>query len=304
MGGLEDLGKLWRARQRERGLQLIDHGSLREGVEVLEGLGKEGFGDLNHEQRLAIGEACLLAAKHAQGHLKWSKALVRFRAAARLLPPRVLLQERIHALQRVGDPPEENPEDPRVRASLELSPGRVSNYEELLAVDETHALGRYVARFGNTPLTERIRDMKRRSHPVLAQHFAGLLAGYVSRQPDLYEALDLVVPTPPDPEKFARRGYGPTDLMLEPFCHRLGLPFRLTLLSRTLGDEPTRAASPGQVLGTIRVNKVGPWIAEAQQILLLEDVVVAGKNVNACAIRLKEVGVKRVMVLALATTSG
>jgi predicted amidophosphoribosyltransferase len=304
MADLKDLGKLLFARDREKGIRLIAEGSVIAGIERLEGLGERGFTNLKDAERSPVGEACILAGKHAQAQWRWAKALARFRMAVGLLPPQALIQERIHALQKISALPAQNPNDARVRADLGLSPGRVHAYNELSAVDEVHALGRYMVWHGNTDFTERIRDMKRRSHPELARHFAGLLAGYVARQPDLYGCVDLVVSVPPDPEKFTRRGYGPTDLMLEPLCTHLGIPFRQDTLSRSLGDEPTRQASPEQILESIRVNHIGPWIAAAREVLLLEDVVVAGKNINACAMRLKQAGARRVLVLALATTSG
>lgn len=304
MAGLEDLGRLWQAKERARGLALIAKNRVLEGVELLERLGGGGLADLDPGERPMVGEAFLVAGKCAQAKGELAKALERLRKGAALLPPRTLLQERIRMLQAFAGLPAMDPLDERVRAELGLSPGRVLGYEGLSAVDQIHALGRYVVYSGNTPLTERIRDMKQRGYPELARHFAGLLAGYVARQPVLYGRVDLVVPVPPDPEKFAQRGNGPTDLMLDPLCGCLALPSRPTVLARALGDEPTREASPDQILASISLRGVGAWIAEAREVLLLEDVVVHGKNINACAIRLKEAGVQRVIVLALASTTG
>lgn len=303
MADLRDLRRLWVARQKEDGLRLIAQGNPSGGVELLESLGAEALTGLTEGQRAAVAEAYIAVGKCFQGKLQWPKSLVLFKRAATLLPVQCLLQDRIHAFQLVNTPPLENPHDPAVRTALQLSPGRIARHGGLTAVDEIHALGRYVAWAGNTVLTERIRDMKRRSHPELAQHLAGLLAGYVARHSDLYERIDVVVAVPPDPEKFARRGYGPTDMMLEPFGRRLALPVRPHALGRDLGDDPTREASPEQVLKTIHLNDHGSWLNYAKEVLLLEDVVVHGKNVNACAIRLKEAGAKRVTALALASTS-
>ncbi|AKH20690.1 ComF family protein [Sedimenticola thiotaurini] len=126
-----------------------------------------------------------------------------------------------------------------------------------------------------------------------------LLAEYLTQRID---RPDLLIPVPLHPDRLRQRGYNQALELARPLGRRFGIPLDHRSCQRTLKTRPQHALKRRQresnIRGAFRV--VRPLTV--RHVALVDDVVTTGNTVNELARQLKQAGVARVDVWALART--
>lgn len=144
-----------------------------------------------------------------------------------------------------------------------------------------------------------IHDFKYRGVFSLAPALGRLLAEYVDEN---RLTADVVVPVPLHKSRRRQRGYDQAELLARHLSASFGLPMGASWLERVRPTAP-------QVKTTSAVDRrrnvagafaAGPGVKAGSSVLLIDDVCTTGATLNACAVALKETGVKQVRGLALA----
>lgn len=165
------------------------------------------------------------------------------------------------------------------------------------------SLGQYIRGpgvSGNT-LSEKIRAYKRAFQPELGEAFGWLLADYIMNRTDLLREVDIIVPVPPDTEKYAHRGYAPTDLLAQQVESETSAP-RLEAIIRLSSTDPSTEDTYHSGKGTFKVYKSTIRRFVGKRVLLLDDVATSGGTLSACARCLLDSGAEQVYAISLAKT--
>jgi len=169
-----------------------------------------------------------------------------------------------------------------------------------VGVYRTQAQGRHL-------LSYKIREYKGRSpfgnaNPALASPFAWLLADLFRSSADFIETVDLIVPSPSNPNKHLARGFIPSYLIGKELSRCLAIPYRelfsITPMDCRFRDLPYAQAKELIKYKEQRVEK----IVSGNHILLLDDVVTTGRTLTLLAEVLKDAGATAAYGLALAKT--
>ena len=116
----------------------------------------------------------------------------------------------------------------------------------------------------------------------------------------------LIVPVPSSPKKLKARGYNQAGLLARHVGKELGLPVLDALEKQR--ETPSMRLSTGlerRMLldGAFAVRENACETLPGADILLVDDVVTTGSTADACAIALKDAGVKTVSVLCFASAA-
>ncbi len=115
------------------------------------------------------------------------------------------------------------------------------------------------------------------------------------------EHIDLIVPVPTNFKKFRKRGYNPAGLLAKEEGRILEIDVVPDLLIFK-GDDSQKGKTAVQRktrrLEDFYVDE--GWKLDGEIVLLVDDVMTTGATADACAIRLKEVGAKKVFVVTAA----
>ncbi len=129
---------------------------------------------------------------------------------------------------------------------------------------------------------------------IFAQEAVNRFSGFWSK------SYACVTAVPLHPVRQRERGYNQSALLAEHLAGCLGLPYSDSLIQRTRITHSqtrlSRAKRQINVSGAFTADK----ILDYNRILLVDDVVTTGSTLDACALVLKEKGVKTVDVFALA----
>lgn len=157
------------------------------------------------------------------------------------------------------------------------------------------------------PIREAIHSLKYRGKTALAAPLAELIWSYARSEPAIAQALvsfELIVPIPLHPLRQWRRGYNQSTLLAHELSLLTGIP-SAQVLSRTRHTLPQIELNSderaGNVRGAFSVNeKLWPEQADAQTVLLIDDVMTTGSTLQECARVLKSCGAGEVYALTLA----
>jgi predicted amidophosphoribosyltransferase len=125
-----------------------------------------------------------------------------------------------------------------------------------------------------------------------------IAADFMCERTGLAETADILVPVPPSPGKYGKRGFAPTDLMAAEVSRVLAIPTRMAL-GRKPG-VPTREATYTELLAQFYLDESRARDLHDRNIVLIEDVVTTGQTVSVCVQKLQAVRPASVNVLALA----
>jgi predicted amidophosphoribosyltransferase len=161
------------------------------------------------------------------------------------------------------------------------------------------ALGRYQPRLQRS-WTKLIRAYKEAPAVGLARAFAAVTYEHLVLQ-GWFAQIDLIVPIPPNPVKFAKRGFAPTDLLAKELETACAIP-SYPILDRTVPESDTQESDYADVLATYSAKPKWEGVVAGANVLLVEDIITKGKNINAGGTRLFELKAEGVFVVALALT--
>lgn len=152
------------------------------------------------------------------------------------------------------------------------------------------------------PFSELIRLHKTRP---LGEILGFLLAEHLRRNTDVPQQVDVVIPVPPDPERFVERGFYPVGEVATWTSRFLRIPYREVLRKVT--------GTPRSYQATFQELRVafGLWdgrkairLLGGRNVLLIDDVIRIGQTARICVDLLTSVGVAVAFVAALAYVPG
>jgi ComF family protein len=157
-------------------------------------------------------------------------------------------------------------------------------------VDRARAVGGYEG-----ALREIVHALKYEGRRSLARPLAGLMR---VRGADLLTGADWAIPVPLHPSRRRERGFN----QAADLARYLGVPIRLALRRRRA--TPTQTGLPaarrhGNVRGAFAPTHAARGLA-GSTVLLVDDVSTTGATLDACALVLKEIGVREVRALTAA----
>jgi len=163
-----------------------------------------------------------------------------------------------------------------------------------IGVYKIQAQGRHI-------LSYKIREYKG-GNPSLSLPFAWLLADLVRSLTEFVKFIDLIVPSPSNPNKYLARGFIPSLLIGKELSKCLAIPYR-ELFSVAPLDCRFRDLPYSQAKAMIRYRqKQIDKIVSGNQILLLDDVFTTGRTLTLLGDLLKSAGALAVYGLTLAKT--
>ena len=171
---------------------------------------------------------------------------------------------------------------------------------ETIGVYRIQAQGRHI-------LSYKIREYKGKHpfsspNPALALPFAWLLADFIRGRTELVPFVDVIVPSPSNPENYVTRGFVPSLLIGQELSRCLAIPYRelfsITPMDCRFRDMPYAQAKELIKYREKRIDK----IVSRNQVVLLDDVVTTATTLTLLADVLKSAGARAVYGLALAKT--
>jgi len=150
-----------------------------------------------------------------------------------------------------------------------------------------------------TPIDQLIGQFKFSAKLPQGRLLSRLLGEHLERHATLP---DLLIPVPLHPTRLRQRGYNQALELARPLSRRFGIPLEQRSCRRILQTRPQRELKKHQRKRNIRgaFQITGPLAAT--HIALVDDVVTTGCTVNELARHLKQAGVARVDVWAVART--
>jgi len=165
---------------------------------------------------------------------------------------------------------------------------------ETIGVYRIQAQGRHI-------LSYKIREYKSGT-PSLAFPFAWLLADFIRSMTEFVRFVDVIVPSPSNPNKYVARGFIPSLLIGKALSGCLAIPYRelfsITPMECRFRDLPYAQAKELIRYREKRIDK----IVSGNHILLLDDVITTGRTLTLFADVLKSAGASAVYGVALAKT--
>ena len=172
-------------------------------------------------------------------------------------------------------------------------------------IDEVSAIGVY--RWAgdahrNEQWSRLIRKFKG-GDPELPKFFGRILAEHIRAVPMCrmwVSEVDYIVPVPATACRRSERGFDILTVTAEHLSARLGIPQRTDFLKRSDSSEKSRFLSKAELARQYSFVDENVDDAQGRTVLLLDDVMSRGHTAEVCALRLRESGCKRVVLLVLA----
>ncbi len=146
-----------------------------------------------------------------------------------------------------------------------------------------------------------IHQFKYNKHMCLVKPLGDLLINLLIHQ-DIMPEIDIVAPVPLHWRKKLERGFNQSELLAKKVCKKLSLPISTNNLCRiknTLSQtQLSRTQRQKNVNGAFKIKN--PKLFFKKKALLIDDVLTTGITASECARNLKNVGAKKVYLLALA----
>lgn len=315
---LDNLANILATKRLQEGLRLGDAGMICDASDIFVPLPIQSL--KSHVRAKDIAKYCYRASKQHQSQQRIPEAIAALKRAQELGFDDALIPDRLRLLaqwprvrKQVSFDLEENR---RLLKAGGLWPDGCNNlYDCLLSkevlilptlgiprdvsISDWTALGRYQP-WLQRPWTQLIRAYKEAPSTEVARAFAVAAYEHLLKQSWFCE-VDLIVPIPPNPTKFARRGFGPTDMIAKELERMCAIPSR-QVLDRSVPRRDTQEADYAEVLSTYNAERKWETIVKGSNVLLMEDIITKGKNINAGGTRLFQLGAAGVYVVALART--
>ncbi|MCL4796462.1 MAG: hypothetical protein KJZ84_18000 [Bryobacteraceae bacterium] len=162
-------------------------------------------------------------------------------------------------------------------------------------------LGNYYSWTKRTIWSKLIERLKHNAESEVAKYMARVAADYVQQSHGKWSDIDAMVPVPPSTSKFGKRGFAPTDLLVQEMSACLGVPHRMSLVRYP--GVATRDASDEELSKQFALEERGRAELTGRHILLVEDVVTTGRTVRICSEVLQQISPASVAVFSMAKSS-
>ena len=324
---LKDLKSAIKDSALTEGAALSHAGRYAEAVSFFDKV--KDFSSLDTKSKSSIRESYYTHGKTLQHRGKLDEALRCFSRAREACPEDILLTERrrLVASRRIYQT-SENVTEFRRGFGLGFTPGGYDRYDypfmEMArdegmyekvrmpvlpeAIDAIESVGKYrIQAQGRHLLSYKIREYKGKhpynsAKPELAGPFAYLLADFIRSETELAGHIDVIVPSPANPENYVGRWFIPALLIGKKLSDCLAIPYRELFSVRPMSgrfrDMPECEAKELIRFKEKRYDK----IVSGRQILLLDDVVTTGTTISLFAGLLKSAGATAVYGVTLART--
>ncbi len=319
---LHELKEAFAERSLRHSLSCIEKGDLQ-ALAALEALGLD---KVPKEKRRVVAEAFYSQAKVLLGKAAFEEAIGSLKLAHTLQPENHLLAERVSLLQRT----EAHCAPVRRRLSLQnlqrdlavpcnkrrcecnshfqiaICQGVIEDsfvHKHTIHGVIIYTVGPYHSRSHAGKWTKLLKAVKHapfKAEPL--KPMADILADFIVEKTPLLGLVDVIVPVPPSPAKFAERGFAPNDIVSERLGGRLALPVRKALVRKD--GISTKEASDAQLAGQFEVRQSEGRRLAGLSVLLVEDIWTAGRTIPICAGKLRTFGPKNVYAVALGRTRG
>ena len=202
---------------------------------------------------------------------------------------------------------------PSAATAASFAPGIV----RVSGIGSVPVLGRYEARGRSGPLTEVIRLLKKAPEELtdaeqgarlevirrVAQQLCALL-----RDAGMLGNVDLLVPIPPDAERYAVRGYHPPEAIAKAMALETAIPLVANALVATRATRSVRGLAAHErqpeIAGSMGIHPDRAFIIEGAKALLVDDVVTLGTHFNEAKRVLEGGGAVAVTATAITTARG
>ena len=326
---LKDLKTALQRSALSEGAKLCQVGRHAEAVSVFDTINNLSACDTMSKSFIRI--AYYSHGKTSQSKGDFKEGLRCFSKARETCPDDVLLTERIKLLasyQEYGN--DQNIAEFREHFGLGFTSGKYGAYEypfleiakekgileqlkpalRLGSVDSIQSIGRYrIQAQGRHLLSYKIREYKGKhpygsTNPSLALPFACLLADFIRSNTKWIDVIDVIVPSPSNPENYVARGFVPSLLIGRKLSACLAVPYR-ELFSVNPMPCRFRDMSYSKAKELIRYKEKGhARIVKGRHILVLDDVVTTGRTLTLLGDLLKTDGATAVYCITLARTGG
>ena len=132
----------------------------------------------------------------------------------------------------------------------------------------------------------------------------GRMYGAELREKGFSEQFDLALPVPLHKKRLIIRGYNQSDCLAKGIADSLGIEWRDDILKRGIATESQISKSRLERYSNMKdvffVDKKEGL--EDKKIVLVDDTLTTGATLESCVLALNDVGVKRVSIIAMATT--
>ena len=324
---LKDLKTAFRASALSEGVKLCQVGRHAEAVSLFDTI--NDFSAYDTVSKSFIRIAYYSHGKTSQCKGNFKDALRCFARAKETCPDDMLLTERIKLLashREYGN--DQNIAEFRKHFGLGLTSGKYGRYEypfleiakekgileqlkttfRLESVDSIESIGTYrIQAQGRHLLSYKIREYKGKhpfsnANPSLALPFAWLLADFIRSSTKWIDVIDIIVPSPSNPENYVVRGFIPSLLIGRKLSACLVVPYR-ELFSVNPMPCRFRDMSYSKAKEQIRYKEKGhAKIVTGNHVLLLDDVVTTGRTLTLLGDLLKIDGAIAVYCITLAKT--
>ena len=180
-------------------------------------------------------------------------------------------------------------------------------------VDEVWACGAYYSRVKRSDKWSNVvRWLKDPRAMTEDERFAMLkicgdyMCRFIDEETDAMRHVDVVVAIPPNPHRYADRGWSLPDRLAEALEKQLALPYERNALVMLKTDIELRGLSHSErreaISGAMGVGRLG--FAQGRKVLLVDDVITSGATMQEAARQLRDAGVKSVYAIAMAHTEG
>lgn len=143
---------------------------------------------------------------------------------------------------------------------------------------------------------------KYRGNEILGRHLAGLIAGALGGEDDLWDGVEAVIPVPLHPKKLRKRGYNQAAVLARQLAGLKGVSFlgnRLIKVRNNPAQTSLDAAGrEANVRGAYLLRK--PGSVNGRIVLLVDDVFTTGATIGECSRTLVRAGAKEVRAVTFA----
>ena len=319
--GLSGLKAQWQGKLLDEAVQLAQEGHHLGAGEAFDRSGALPEQQAKHADDLAY--AFYRRALTNQSGLDESGAIENLQTALRFpgLPRqlRSLIQSRLTVIQK-GASAEVRKFDGAIAGQFEKPPSKVELRGRFLqrfglnqairsrtveGIDEVSAIGVY-RWAGDTHRNEqwsRLIRVFKQGDPGLPGFFGRILAEHVRATPMCQvwtQEVDYIVPVPAAENRKAERGFDIVARTGEHLGSRLGIPIRTDFLKREDSSIRSRFVGKAELAGQYSLADRKAEEARGRTVLLLDDVMNRGHTTGVCALRLRECGCEKVVLLVLA----
>jgi predicted amidophosphoribosyltransferase len=324
---LTDLGCLWKneneAVQISRVTALLDRVELGNLDAIRETLALDGS-HIPVKRKAAVAESFYQASKAVLAEKQFGSARRFMSKSLELDGKNWLYQQRVALLNRIVEPGcfEWTLKTGETRAALQLRcPKDVCTCTTHLEIAEcrkalesnfehetflcnplgfdgvlVYTVGHYFAYTRRTRWTRWLKELKGSCRREFVEPLANILADVVYERTTVLKTADILVPVPPDPQKYEKRGFAPNDDMAMVLSGRFAMPVRKAILRR---GSDTRRSSWEVLAEQFSVERSEVQHVASRNVLLVEDIWTKGRTIPICADKLREAGAKEVLAVAL-----